>query len=322
MNKGMRISAVIPAYNAESFIRQALESIQHQTRPIDEIIVVDDGSTDNTEALIHAMAPDAIYLRQKNQGPSAARNRAIEAASGDWIAFLDADDQWTPEKTATQLAVLARHPTLCLIAADMTEIDTLGKQLTPSVLAKHQQQAFFQALDGAPIPKALSILVKKNFIPTGTVLVKREVLIEAACFSPDIRFGEDLELWAKIACHHPITCLPKQLMHRRQHGANATQNTGPMLADLVKVMRSIGTYGATQLQQQGIDPATLIAAAIADLGYWQFSQASYREARRTFFRSLKTHINKRALFYAIVCLLPNKLIKEGKALKQRLGQAH
>lgn len=318
----MKISAVIPAYNAEAFIGQALASIQKQSTPIDEIIVIDDGSSDSTETAVRACAPEALYISQCNQGPSAARNRGIEAASGDWIAFLDADDQWTSEKTAAQVSVLKKYPALRLIASDMKEIDTNDREITPSVLAKHRQQAFFQTLNGAPIPNALARLVNKNFIPTGTVLVQREALMQAGLFNPQIHFGEDLELWAKIACHHPITCLPVIHMLRRQHAMNTTSNTGPMLEDLVKVMNSIATYGGNQLKQQGVDPDTLIATALADLGYWQFSQTNYREARHEFLHSLRARINKRALLYAIVCLLPNKLITEGKALKQRLTQVH
>ncbi len=316
----MTISAVIPAYNSAAFIAEAIDSIRQQTHPVDEIIVVDDGSTDNTEAVVRSTAPEASYIHQQNQGPSAARNRGIAAASGNWIAFLDADDQWTTDKIARQIAALANEPSLRLIAGDMAETDQNGKLLIASVLAKHHLLKRFQALAGKALPNALATLVEKNFIPTGTVLVRRDVLIEAGCFNPGIRFGEDLELWAKIACHHPMTCLPEVLMQRRQHGANATQNIGPMLEDLVKVMHAISTYGTKQLRQQGIKPTTLTAAALADLGYWHFSQANYHQARRAFIHSLQTHINKRALLYAIVCLLPNRLITEGKAIKQRLTE--
>jgi glycosyltransferase involved in cell wall biosynthesis len=317
----VKISAVIPAYNSAAFIAEAIESIRQQTHPIDEIIIVDDGSTDNTEAIVHSTAPESIYIHQQNQGPSAARNRGIEAAGGDWIAFLDADDQWTTNKVAQQIAALENDTSLRLIAGDMAETDTNGKLIVTSVLAKHHQHKRFQTLAGKALPNALAALVEKNFIPTGTVLVRRDVLIDAGCFNPDIRFGEDLELWAKIACHHPITCLPEVLMQRRQHGANATQNTGPMLEDLVKVMRSISHYGSEQLTQQGTKPSTLVASALTALGYWHFCQGDYRQARKLFTASLKEHISKRTLVYAAACLLPNTVIKGVKTLKQQNAKA-
>ncbi len=318
----MKISAVIATYNNAAFITEAINSIRQQTHPVDEIIVVDDGSTDNTRAIIATLSTEAAntitYVTQENQGPSAARNHGIQIANGHWIAFLDADDHWPRDKIALQIAALKHESSLQLIAGDMAETDQQGNLLVESVLAKHQLLGQFQNLAGRPLNNALTALVNKNFIPTGTVLVRREVLIDAGCFNPEIRFGEDLELWAKIACHHPITCLPERLMYRRQHGANATTNTGPMLEDLVKVMRSISQYGTEQLKQQGITPNSLIASALTNLGYWHFNQAHYNDARRVFFHSLKVRLTKRALLYAIVCLFPNRLIKEGKAIKQLL----
>ncbi|OUS15913.1 hypothetical protein A9Q88_09170 [Gammaproteobacteria bacterium 50_400_T64] len=316
----MKISAVIPTYNNAAFITEAIDSILAQSHPVDEIIVVDDGSSDHSEALVKAIAQKTdklIYIKQQNQGPSSARNRGIEAASGDWIAFLDADDRWPKDKIARQIAALEKEPSLQLVAGDMAETDERGNVLIESMLAKHQLLEQFQNLAGRPLNNALTALVKKNFIPTGTVLVKRAALNEACGFNPDIRFGEDLELWAKIACRHPITCLPQRLMYRRQHGANATQNTGPMLEDLVKVMGSISLYGAEQLKQQDVRPGTLRASALTDLGYWHFSQGNYRQARNVFASSLKEQVSKRTLFYAVACLLPKFLIRRLKTLKQQ-----
>lgn len=96
----MRISAVIPAYNSAAFILGALDNIANQSVPVDEIIVVDDGSNDDTAEKVQQWSDTApvTLVRQKNSGPSAARNRGIDQATGDWIAFLDADDRWTPRK--------------------------------------------------------------------------------------------------------------------------------------------------------------------------------------------------------------------------------
>lgn len=320
----MKISAIIPTYNNAEYIEEAINSILAQSHPVDEIIIIDDGSSDNTETHVRAVMQKTdklSYIKQRNQGPSAARNRGIEVASSDWIAFLDADDQWTTNKIARQKAALENDPSLRLIAGDMAETDQNGKLLVTSVLAKHHLHKRFQTLAGKALPNALAALVEKNFIPTGTVLVRRDALIDAGCFNPDIRFGEDLELWAKISCHHPITCLPEVLMQRRQHSANATQNTGPMLEDLVKVMRSISHYGAGQLTQQGTKPSTLVASALTTLGYWHFSQDNYRQARKLFTASLKEHLSKRALVYAAACLLPNTVIKGVKKLKQQNAKA-
>jgi glycosyltransferase involved in cell wall biosynthesis len=311
----MNISVVIPAYNSAEFIADAVHSILKQTRPITEIIIVDDGSTDNTQQIVEALPGPITYVKQPNQGPSAARNTGIKAANSEWIAFLDADDQWTSDKIDKQLKLLRKIPELVLIAGDMAEIDKSGQLITESVLDKHHLLNKFQAIQDRAIPNALAELVTKNFIPTGTVLVNKSALIEAGLFNQAIRFGEDLELWAKIAAKHPITCIPEVLMLRRQHGNNATQLTAALLSDLVKVMTSIRNYAAKELSLQNIDPNRLVANAYADLGYWHFSEYDLITARQAFSASLKEKPNKRALLYWLACLMPAGIVKMLRKIK-------
>jgi len=316
----MKVSAVVPTYNNAEYIKGAINSILAQTHPVDEIIIIDDGSSDDTEALVDNIikkSNNIIYIKQDNQGPSSARNRGITAASGDWLAFLDADDLWTPDKIALQIETLQREPGLKLIAADMNEIDRQGKPIVESVLAKYQLLDKFQSLGGKAVPNALAALLEKNFIPTGTVLVERVSLAAAGGFNTNIRFGEDLELWAKIAADNPISCLPQVMMCRRQHGNNATQNTELMLEGLVEVMISLRQWGAEKLLQQNVNPDQLVANAMCDLAYWHFSQCDYKQARKVFTSSFREYLGKRALFYAGVCLLPNTLIDHLKKLKRQ-----
>lgn len=295
----------------------AILSVQCQSHAVDQIIVVDDGSTDDTRAVVKTIDPNIIYIRQDNQGPSAARNRGIETASGEWIAFLDADDQWLPNKIEKQLALLTEYPELHLIAADMKEIDSKGRELVESVLAKHGLLNKFKNLKGAPVPDALAALVYKNYIPTGTVLVRRATLRKVGLFKPAIRFGEDLELWAKIANEYPISCMPEVFMLRRQHGHNATQRTESMLSDLIKVMLSIESWGKQTLIKQNVNTHRLVANAFADLGYWHFANGNFDKARSIFFRSLRRFPSKRALIYGLASLLPPLLIHRVRKFKQQ-----
>ncbi|WP_036300347.1 glycosyltransferase family 2 protein [Methylomarinum vadi] len=311
----MKISAVIPTYNNAAFIAAAVASIRKQTVPVAEIIVVDDGSTDDSEAVVEKITPPVTYIKQPNQGPSAARNTGILAARHDWIAFLDADDQWTPDKIEKQADLIHKYPELVLVAGDMAEIDSEDRLITESVLAKHHLLEKFQKLQGGAIPNALAELVSKNFIPTGTVLVKKKALEESGLFNRAIRFGEDLELWAKIAANHAIACIPEVLMLRRQHGNNATQLTAPLLEDLVRVMQSLRSHASEQLLIQGIDPNRLVAQAYADLGYWHFAQYDLGKARPAFAASLKQRPSKRAFIYWLSCLLPAGIIKALRGVK-------
>ncbi len=309
------ISTVIPAYNAAAFIAGAVESVRAQTVPVGEIIVVDDGSTDDTPRAVALLGADIRYLRAPNGGPAQARNRGVEMARGDWIAFLDADDRWTAEKTAEQLAALERHPDLVLVASDMAETDAEGRITTPSMLARHGLDARFRALNGARVPHAASALLRKNFIPTGTVLARREALIAAGLFDPALRFGEDLDLWARVAARGAIACLPTVHMLRRRHGANATSRTEPMLRDLVTVMRRARERIGDTLRAEDTDPDALVASAHDDLGYWLFTQRRYAEARHEFESSLAIQSGPRARRYARLCRWPAWLLNGLRSVK-------
>src|ERR1700758_715870 len=121
-----RVSVVIPVYNNETYIAAALKSVLSQTRPADEIIVVDDGSTDGTAKVLQSFCNDIRYLYQQNRGEPSARNRGIREAKYEYIAFLDGDDLWRPNKLELQMKYLQQHPSCALVYADMSTFDENG----------------------------------------------------------------------------------------------------------------------------------------------------------------------------------------------------
>ena len=135
--QSMTISAVIPAYNCEKYISRSIDSVLNQTHPVDEIVVVDDGSTDDTAKAIGGYGDKVRYIHQQNAGVSASRNAGVEAARGDWIAFLDADDEWSPERIQSQVELLRDNSHLvwvsgnyirCLCDENRTRIHTSQKR--------------------------------------------------------------------------------------------------------------------------------------------------------------------------------------------------
>ena len=310
------IAAIIPAYNSARFLPEAIASVRRQTVEMAEIIIVDDGSTDDTGEVARRLGTDIRYLRQENAGPSAARNTGIRAARAEWVAFLDADDQWLPEKTQRQLAALERQPALALIASDRTEIDAAGEIVVQSLFERHGLKTGFQALDGDPIPHALARLVKKNFIPTSSVLARREVIMSLGGFNTAIRFGEDWELWCRIAARHPITCLSAVHTLYRRHGENAVGNTELLLQGTLQAMESLRAHCGESLRAEHCDPDRLVAERQADLGYFYFDRARQAEARRAFRRSLAEKFTSRALFYLAASFLPLEAVRVGRSLKQ------
>lgn len=191
------VSVVIPLYNKASYVLEALRSVQAQTVRNFEIIVVDDGSTDGSANLVEQFAePRLRLLRQANTGAGAARNAGIQAAHGHWVAFLDADDTWLPERLDRQLAVLERHRDL-VWAASAYATQTLNRSRHPS---PRPDDAWWVAPE--VLADALAALTIGGYIWTGTVMVRRDVLRDLGGFDPALRSGQDLLLWVRLAIEH------------------------------------------------------------------------------------------------------------------------
>lgn len=200
------ISCIVPVYNGERFLAEALDSILGQTyRPL-EVIVVDDGSTDATAEIAARYAPQVTCLRQDNRGAASAKNLGVSASRGNLIAFLDADDLWLPGKLERQAAWLGERPGFCLC---LTRFQNFWM---PELAAEAQQYR-----DG-PLGQPLSAW------QIGTVLASRETFDRAGPF-PDVRVGNENMLWflraAKAGAN--IEVLPEVLMRRRFHDGNDTR---------------------------------------------------------------------------------------------------
>lgn len=312
------VSVVIPTYNRARFLPGAIASIRQQSVPCAEIVVVDDGSTDDTAAVLASLGEGIRHIRQANAGPAAARNRGIREARGEFVAFLDTDDRWLPEKIARQLQVMASHPAVALVSADMAIEDEHGARMVDSNFAKRGLRAFFEQLDGAPVPEAPRRLLQLNFINTSTVLARREVLLELDCFDTRLRYGEDLELWLRIAARHPIACVPSVQEIRVEHSSNVTKSIEPMLRGYVDMARAIREWARDALPGWGVDPDRYVATALADLGYWYFSEGRHADARRTFALSLGEAASLRAALYGAAAWLPGPLLQALQRLKGTL----
>jgi len=194
------ISVVIPACNAGAYIGRALESVLGQTRSADEIIVVDDGSTDNTAEVVARYAPKVKYLHQDNAGASVARNRGIEAATSRWMAFLDADDEWLPEKLRLQTEHLMRNGDLVWTTGNYICCVCRKNRRAPHMAPDKARQL----LSGREyVENYFGALPRKLDGWTGTMLIRRDVLYEAGLFRPGQLRGNDYDMWWRIAYRRP-----------------------------------------------------------------------------------------------------------------------
>ncbi|MHC4551242.1 MAG: glycosyltransferase family 2 protein, partial [Planctomycetota bacterium] len=194
----MKISVVIPAYNAERTIGRAIDSVLAQTRAADEVIVVDDGSTDGTADVVRGYGEKVMLIQQENAGVSVARNKGIEAATSDWIAFLDSDDEWLPEKLKLQSNHLQRHPDL-----KWTYGNFYKKQGYLQQIPAHVSPGLSSFLNDEVFDDYLTAYANYGYAWTGTLMIQRDVFGVVGAFEPGMKRAQDTDLWFRIAYQFP-----------------------------------------------------------------------------------------------------------------------
>jgi glycosyltransferase involved in cell wall biosynthesis len=203
------IAVLIPAYRSETFLGEALDSVLAQTQLPSEILVIDDGSPgEGTREICEARGSAVRYLRKENGGPASARNLGVAESSAEWLAFLDADDLWQPNKLERQWAALQAKPEILLIC---TEARLLGGS-REGVLRRGGEKP---ALD-------ICSLLTANPVVTSSVLLHRSAFEKAAGFCEDgsLIAVEDYDLWLRIAEQGPLLWLPEPLLEYRVHEAS------------------------------------------------------------------------------------------------------
>ncbi|HED14554.1 MAG TPA: glycosyltransferase family 2 protein, partial [Gammaproteobacteria bacterium] len=187
---GMKTSVIIPTCDRAHTLARALDSVYAQVRPADEVIVIDDGSVDKT-ALLCAHYPGLHYVKQRHSGVSAARNHGVRLARGQWLAFLDSDDAWQPEKLAAQIATITQHPDSLICHCDEHWIRN-GRRVNPGQRhRKCQGDLFIQSLGLCAISPS-------------AVMIKRQVFTIYGLFDEDLPACEDYDLWLRLCCQLPV----------------------------------------------------------------------------------------------------------------------
>lgn len=240
------VSIIIPLFNQERFVGQAITSILDQGLDEIEIIIVDDGSTDRSAAIVEEYAMNAggriRLIRQPNSGgPAKPRNVGIEHSSGKYIAFLDPDDYWYPDKLKQQLDVLTRFETVAMVFADVHMVDVSGAilatylkrinylQRASSHLRKVDEHVYLSSPSFYPFSSAVAAGPS-----TSSVILRREALFgQSVWFPPELRVGEDMDLWFRFMQKHEVAFIDKPVNAYRQHGASLMHQTAIMLAGSV-----------------------------------------------------------------------------------------
>ena len=210
------ISVVIPTYNSADFIGEAIESALNQSLKPFEIIVIDDGSTDNTREVLKKYNKNISYYYQSNHGSGKARNKGIKEAKGEYIAFLDSDDFWDINHLDNLFSVLINNPGSALSYCGKKWVGKKGNLLKNSYI----QNEF-------PSGWIFSNLIKGNYISSSSVvLIKKKVLYDVGFFdeNKNMRNAQDYQLWLRVSARHPIASSPKKTVNYRRHENNRTKD--------------------------------------------------------------------------------------------------
>lgn len=209
------VSVIIPTYNRAALVPEAVASVLAQTYRDFELLVVDDGSTDGTQETLAAYGGEIQVLRRPNRrGVSAARNRGISAAKGEWLAFLDSDDLWLPEKLARQLAFMAAHPRLLLGQTEETWVRRGLRVNPPRTHCKEGGRIFLRSLE-------------RCLVSPSAVVLHRSLIEAHGGFDESLPAAEDYDLWLRLSWRYEVGLLPEPLIIKRGgHGDQLSRQWG------------------------------------------------------------------------------------------------
>lgn len=222
----MKISVIIPTFNRKKTLGRAIQSVSDQSLSPFEILIIDDGSNDGTKEWVKESFQDIKYIYQNNQGVSSARNKGIKYAYGDWIAFLDSDDEWLPSKLYEQVKAIGSNPEIKFFHTNEIWI---RNEVRVNQMKKHKKHG------GYIFEKCLDICR----VSPSSVLIKKEIFDDIGTFDESLRVCEDYDLWLRITSKYPVVFLDIPLIYK--YGGHAGQ--------LSKVNDGIESYRIQSLEK-------------------------------------------------------------------------
>jgi glycosyltransferase involved in cell wall biosynthesis len=281
------VSVVIPVYNGEKFVARAINSVLAQTVPVLEVIVVNDGSKDGTSEVLAGFAAPVRVISIPNGGVANARNTGIRAARGEWVAFLDADDIWFPEKIAHQLAGLKACPDVAFSFCSFKQ-----RVPAPGQAIDHLADRFKARLGlnfDAPLTRQpLAVLIEANIVGTcSNVILRRTLLDKVGLFNANYRQAEDYDLWLRCAMATPFLVQSACLLEKVTHGDNLTNDFGETLLFHEQALTRFAREQAKEPAVQALAPniKKALAAVRFDIGNELFNAGRKREAFAYFWKA-------------------------------------
>lgn len=308
------ISVIIPTYNSENSIGDALDSVFSQThRPI-EIIVIDDGSTDGTAEIVKQYVRtcptgegiELVYIHQENSGPSKARNAGIRASHGEYIAFLDADDVWMQDKLEKQLRIFMKQADIDIVFTDVQITrEKNGKVEEFSMfLKKGMNKDFFghEILVIDPLKKILQI----NFITTSAVMLKKSCFSNGIFFNEKRRYAEDWELWLTMSLYYKFAYVYEICVHKKTLDEGLSSHEKEMFLSVTDILESFIRERRNEMVRFNITDNLLtdhLKNSFKWMGYYFMQNKNNKLARVFYKKSLKEAVDLKTIFYYLLSFI-------------------
>lgn len=296
-----KVSVIVPVYNAQKYLPESIRSILAQTYTDYELIIVDDGSTDQSVSVIKNFQkkhPDKITLIQKeNGGPASARNVGIKAAAGEYIAFNDADDLWLRSKLQRQLAFFeVQSPEVGIVYTERLNFDHEGLYL----VSKHRQKFAKGSI--------YRELLKSNFIPNNSVMVRRKCFDVVGLFDESLGIIEDYDMWLRIALKYQISFLPEVLSLYRLHPEGRSKNYEITLKRNIRVIRKQYAMLGDATVKITKEIRSALSQRLADLAFFYLKKGKPAWSRHFFKTSIITKFRPKTLLYYVLTYLSLRIL--------------
>lgn len=285
------VSIILPTYNCARFLSDSLGSVLSQTYDRYEIIVVDDGSTDNTKEVLNAFLQKIKYIDLgQNRGLPAARNIGIQSAQGTYIAFLDADDLWLPEKLQTDVEYFTQHPDVSMVYSRHMNIDEQGVVLDGGTKRRLPSGNIF-----------IRLFSEQNFIVPSSVVVRKEVFATAGLFDEQLFNCQDWDMWLRIAFYFKVAGINKPLVQYRHNPHSLSKNRNNVLKyQKLVIDKTYNAFKDMMCKMSERRYKKRLASHYAKIGRYYLRTGNKRLANENFRLSLQYNpLNFRTLRYYV-----------------------
>lgn len=307
------ISVIIPTYNYARFIGFCLESIFAQTYKDFEIIVVDDGSTDDTAEVLKKYEDKIHYIYQPNKGPAVASNAGIKVAKGEYIAFIGSDDLWLPDKLEDQVRVFNEDMKVGIVFSDASSFNENGI-ISKSILEEENICTGF----------CFERLFMGNYLIMSTVMIRKACLEKSGLFDEELSSVEDYDLCLRISAFYKIEFVDKILAMRRVHPSNISKNFCQLLDNEIRVIQKIMALHSEKISQMGKKVSIRLCSLFNQHGLEMVEKGKIHEAKKNFFKALMTRpLSIRPYYYLLATMAGKRGFEKLREFKRswlRLNQ--